>query len=96
MFSRRGRGRKGVFGESGNFGWGGGQFFFSGPKHPPSRGISKEYLCAHRVQSTQYLGRFVLVPLRHLPTGHVSYWLCFVQVGPSVAFGHGAADSCGH
>ena len=42
------------------------------------------------------LSRIVLVPLRHVPTGYVSYWLRFVQVGSSVAFGHGPADSCGH
>ena len=42
------------------------------------------------------LSRIVLVPLRHVPTGYVSYWLRFVQVGSSIAFGHGPADSCGH
>ena len=42
------------------------------------------------------LSRIVLVPLRHVPTGYVSYWLRFVQVWSSVAFGHGPADSCGH
>ena len=42
------------------------------------------------------LSRIVLVPLRHVPTGYVSYWLRFVQVGSSVAFGHGPADWCGH
>ena len=43
----------------------------------------------HRVRSTRYLGRLVLVPLRHLPTGLISYWLRFVQVGSPVVFGHG-------
>ena len=42
------------------------------------------------------LSRLVLVMLRHVPTGYVSYWLRFVQVESSVAFGHGLVDSCGH